>query len=527
MPVEISDWNDLDNVRNDLTGDYVLVNDLDSETDGYAGIGDDFESIASFDNKFSGNFDGQGYEIFNLVINEEPTDTEGIGLFAAVDGFTTIENLTVGAEVTNTGDVEFAITAVLAGLTREDVEIKNCVVSGSVDHMVSEPSENNRSFGGLIGQNGGLVDNCGSHVDVVALDARQAGGLVGLNRDTVIDSYATGSVEGDDFVGGLVGAASFSDEIDSYWDTETSGQSTSAGDATGLTTAEMQGSAAETNMDGFDFTNTWNTVLESDEDTSDDGYPILLSLNRENQLEAQDILVITFELSVQTNAATDIGNFAATLNGELVELDDEAEDADVFFEFGETVGQNQTPTQTLTEPATFDELIDELDANTEYEFRAVAEAQNSENETFTDGGDILTFDTDDVPEVIEVNRNPDSSFDQVSVENSFTDPSNKTITGEIAEDGDEQPPEDHDNTAHSENYAVDGDEQPPEDHDNDAHSETFAVDGDTQPPENHGNDAHTTNYTDTSPSDVDSSNWDDYEIQKNGSDGNGIINFKT
>ena len=32
MPTEISDWNDLDNVRNDLTGDYVLVNDLDSAT---------------------------------------------------------------------------------------------------------------------------------------------------------------------------------------------------------------------------------------------------------------------------------------------------------------------------------------------------------------------------------------------------------------------------------------------------------------------------------------------------------------
>ena len=43
----------------------------------------------------------------------------------------------------------------------------------------------------------------------------------------------------------------------------------------------------------------------------------------------------------------------------------------------------------------------------------------------------------------------------------------------------------------------------------------------------HGNAAHTTNYTDTSPSDVNSSNWGDYEIQKNGTDGNGIINFKT
>ena len=85
----------------------------------------------------------------------------------------------------------------------------------------------------------------------------------------------------------------------------------------------------------------------------------------------------------------------------------------------------------------------------------------------------------------------------------------------------------HDNDAHSETFAVDGDAQPPETHDNDAHSETFAVDGDEQPPETHGNDAHTTDYTDTSPSDVNSSNWDDYEIQKDGTDGDGIINFKT
>ena len=51
------------------------------------------------------------------------------------------------------------------------------------------------------------------------------------------------------------------------------------------------------------------------------------------------------------------------------------------------------------------------------------------------------------------------------------------------------------------------------------------IDGKADDP--HGNNAHTTNYTDTSPSDVTSSNWGDYEIQKDGTDGNGIINFKT
>ena len=387
MATEISDWNDLDNVRNDLTGDYVLVNDLDSDTEGYTGIGDDFEPIGdegSFDGMgvpFEGIFNGDGFAIEDLVIDFQE---RGVGLF---------------------GDVDNA-----------DALIENVSVSGSV----SDGGANDFGTAGLVGTlSAGTIQNCVSHVDVTA-DGNQVGGLVGNNvGGEVTESYATGSVEGNEDVGGLVGQNNetiqtsyavglvtgnedvgglCSDPFDngtvtdSYWDTETTGQSTSDG-GTGLTTAEMQGSAAETNMDGFDFANTWDTVLESDEDATADGYPILLAVNRDDQLDAQGILV-PFDLSVQTNAATDIGNFAATLNGELVELDDEAEDADVFFEFGETVGQNQTPTQTLTEPATFDELIDELEPNTTFEFRAVAEAQDEENETFTDEGDILTFSTE-------------------------------------------------------------------------------------------------------------------------------------
>lgn len=58
-----------------------------------------------------------------------------------------------------------------------------------------------------------------------------------------------------------------------------------------------------------------------------------------------------------------------------------------------------------------------------------------------------------------------------------------------------------------------------------------AVDGDKQPPESHDNTAHSTNYASqsdtTDPSEVDSTNWGDYEIQKDGTDGSGVINFKT
>ena len=400
MATEISDWNDLDNVRNDLTGDYVLVNDLDSGANGYTGIGDDFEplGVAPFEgDAFTGTFDGDGFAIENLVIDVDPDD-RGVGLFGGTDneGAVVVENLSVSGSVTN-ADTDFNETGGLVG-DHDGGTIQNCV--SNVD-VINEAN----ITGGLVGRSGDTVTESYATGSVEGND--RVGGLVGQNTDTISTSYAVGLVTGNEDVGGLCTDRFDNGTVtDSYWDTEATGQDTSGRDdgtegGTGLTTAEMQGSEAETNMDGFDFANVWSTVEEEEKPEIDgfvpeeNGYPILLSVDLENQLDAQNIgLVEAFLLSVQTNAATDIGNFAATLNGELVELDDEAEDADVFFEFGETVDQNQTPTQTLTEPATFDELIDELEPNTTFEFRAVAEAQNEENETFTDQGDILTFDTE-------------------------------------------------------------------------------------------------------------------------------------
>src|SRR5439155_20439166 len=72
------------------------------------------------------------------------------------------------------------------------------------------------------------------------------GGLVGRNLGTVQTSYATGAVSGPSNLGGLVGnntSGPIAGTVtDSYWDTQTSGQATSAGGAgaTGLTTAALQ-----------------------------------------------------------------------------------------------------------------------------------------------------------------------------------------------------------------------------------------------------------------------------------------------
>lgn len=111
------------------------------------------------------------------------------------------------------------------------------------------------------------------------------------------------------------------------------------------------------------------------------------------------------------------------------------------------------------------------------------------------------------------------------------DVARKAETDALQTDVDSKAADPHDNTAHSETYAtqtaVDGKADNP--HGNTQHIEDYLtqsnIDGKADDP--HGNEAHSESYTTTSPSDVDSSNWGDYEIQKNGSDGAGIINFKT
>ena len=85
-----------------------------------------------------------------------------------------------------------------------------------------------------------------------------AGGLVGvvLSGVTIENSYAIGFVNGSQ-PGGLVGVDGGGNTYaNDYWDTETTGQTSSAGTAAGLTTAQMQGTFA--NMPGF-ASPTWST----------------------------------------------------------------------------------------------------------------------------------------------------------------------------------------------------------------------------------------------------------------------------
>jgi len=176
--IEIRDWYDLHAIRNDLGGDYILMNDLDSTTAGYtelasetANDGKGWEPIGTpdetSDEQFTGSFNGQGYEIRDLFINRP--DENYVGIFTHISWIRYIDNVGVV----------------------ENVGVVNADVTGSAQ------------VGSLVGHNEGLVNNSYSSGSVTG-DSR-VGGLVGWNQATLSNSYSSCSVTGDSRVGGLVG----------------------------------------------------------------------------------------------------------------------------------------------------------------------------------------------------------------------------------------------------------------------------------------------------------------------------------
>src|SRR4030043_19757 len=103
LPIEVKDWYDLDAIRNNMRGSYILVNDLNSPTAGYEelagptaneGKGGQPVGGTAVRRTFIGSFDGQGYEICDLFIGRP--DESDVGLFGVVGTGGSVENVGVG-----------------------------------------------------------------------------------------------------------------------------------------------------------------------------------------------------------------------------------------------------------------------------------------------------------------------------------------------------------------------------------------------------------------------------------------------
>jgi len=116
------------------------------------------------------------------------------------------------------------------------------------------------SVGGMVGENyESCILNCYCNGSVTEGNG-SVGGLVGWNNScSIINCYSTTSVVGNGSVGGLIGSIDYPDVQNSFWDIQTSGQTTSAG-GTGKTTAEMQDVATYTSLATVGLEEPWDFV---------------------------------------------------------------------------------------------------------------------------------------------------------------------------------------------------------------------------------------------------------------------------
>ena len=170
-PYQITNLLELDSVRRYLSSHFILMKDLDFDSDdpaitggytpfsamvGWGMIARDLDpsDYGTFDGPgFTGGFDGNDKTISNLRINVAFIDLSNVGFFGVISGEAVIKDLGL-LDVNVIGAVT---VGGLVGLLADGL-IENCYVTGSV--------AGDLILGGLAGVSFSRIENCYSTADV-------------------------------------------------------------------------------------------------------------------------------------------------------------------------------------------------------------------------------------------------------------------------------------------------------------------------------------------------------------------------
>ncbi|MBR9704415.1 hypothetical protein GOV12_03320 [Candidatus Pacearchaeota archaeon] len=188
---EIFDCYNLQDINLDLNGNYKIMYNMDCSDTMFWNEGKGFIPIGSSSDPFTGNLNGNGYEIYDLFINRP--DESLVGLFGVlgVEGGIYDVNL---INVVITGKTNIGS---LVGSNKGT--ISNAFSSGIINGEHVE--------GGLVGGNEGLIKNSATRMDVIST-AYEVGGLVGVNMEsgTISNSFSKSKINADAYrIGGFVG----------------------------------------------------------------------------------------------------------------------------------------------------------------------------------------------------------------------------------------------------------------------------------------------------------------------------------
>jgi len=299
---------------------YVQTTDINASSTSGWDDGSGWDPIGDYTGlHFSGSYNGNGHKIIGLYINRYSNHQ---GFFGYIQGGN-ISNLVL-TDLNITGFDNTGGIAALIG----NAEINNCCCTGTIN--------GNNYVGGLAGKiDNSIINNCFSTCNVQGLN--YVGGLIGsssystLNNcynsgnivssssyvggltgehsfgSSIINCYNTGNISGNYRIGGLAGYAasagvnkSYSTGIitgismkggligthnndvsitNSFWDTETSGQSASAG-GTGKTTAQMKNIETYTDVTTEGLSEAWDFIGTPNNDAGiEDFWGINASIN--------------------------------------------------------------------------------------------------------------------------------------------------------------------------------------------------------------------------------------------------------
>lgn len=214
---------DLNNIRNNLSGNFILMNDIIfSETD-FAEGGDFYNGgngwipIGAMPScAFSGSFYGNGYTISGLKINRAYYFYNG--LFGVLSGEVealrlkdTVIDVTQGINTTvllEPAEEQTETPAARAGVNYEDPNVwtdPNATADESTLNKYDRSGEANALAGFVCGINNGTVREC--YVQGTAVGNRYLGGIAARNSGTVKNSAVNIEISGATLAGGIAADA--------------------------------------------------------------------------------------------------------------------------------------------------------------------------------------------------------------------------------------------------------------------------------------------------------------------------------
>ncbi|GHU71432.1 hypothetical protein FACS189413_13140 [Bacteroidia bacterium] len=230
-PYKIATAAQVNEIRNNMTSHFILLNDIDLSSDYpswtpigkttpyFSGVlnGDGHVisgiSITSASGNYTGFFGVLAGTVKNLGVKGSVTATTvanggGAGLLAgylgqAVPATSTIENcFAEGTVVANIGTAGGA-ALIVGTIAQAHAVVRNCYSKGSVTNTGAPYT------GGIAGRTTAVnatVTNCYSEATVTG--QMYVGGIIGqLRGDNISNCYASGAVSGTDYVGGVIGNA--------------------------------------------------------------------------------------------------------------------------------------------------------------------------------------------------------------------------------------------------------------------------------------------------------------------------------